>query len=640
MGYSLTKWILDAYIFGDRVYLDIYDDSTNSIEKQIVDLYFYGYIKTSNPEHLVDELRKADGVEDAWIESWLIPPFYDLIEPVVVFTTKSYQLLKYILWLAKLKNLRVVNTFPHPLIEALYRTGIQPLTPINHSIKGRIETSEWNPRSRDPELKYIVVEFSSGYYVVETPEETIGFWELGDLVEYIKSDKFHLGFTDPYIYMRLVEEDLGIKTSVYKWIYSGGFSPHEYFEWCRLAYTPLSLMNNTSIGKMLSTIEALYARDRRMLIDKSRSRRESWRSISELLVYDRGGVVYQPKPGLYWSVCQADFKSLYPSIMVKYNVSGETVDKPGCRNTLILPWTPHRICLDSEGVVPGSIKRLIELKDLYDTLYRETMDELYKERKNAVKWILVASIGYLGYRNSFFGSVMAHEVVTSTSREVLKKARIAVEKKGYRIIHAIIDSLFIEGTKTLDECIYLKNTIEEATGFQVKIEAHYTWLYIPRSLNSDESTANKYYGLTSSGEPKIKGILAVRRDTPLIVRKAELEALSKLFEAQTPWELSIKLEEAHSIIDKYIELLRKREVEIRELVVSRNGRTREEYVKPPLYIFNSKPPYRLVYIDGRLVPLEKTLNRNYDVDKYIELLEKAKRELPTRRDLEDLFYAT
>jgi hypothetical protein len=127
--------------------------------------------------------------------------------------------------------------------------------------------------------------------------------------------------------------------------------------------------------------------------------------------------------------------------------------------------------------------------------------------------------------------------------------------------------------------------------------------------------------------------MAVRSDTPPLVKKAELEALAKLFEARTPSELEEKIEEANHVIDEYIELVEKREVDPRELVVSRTSGVRDRYRRPPRYVLESKPPYRLIYVNGELVPFEKALNRSYDVDKYVELLEKTRRELPSRIDL-------
>ena len=40
---------------------------------------------------------------------------------------------------------------------------------------------------------------------------------------------------------------------------------------------------------------------------------------------DQGGLVYQPTIGLHYDVAEIDFISMYPSIMVHFNISPETV---------------------------------------------------------------------------------------------------------------------------------------------------------------------------------------------------------------------------------------------------------------------------------------------------------------------------
>lgn len=620
--------MLDIRIRDNKVFLVIYSESNRTISEKLFDTYFYGYIASSEPSIVASELSGISDIDEVFIEKWRTPPYYDGLINVVVFKTKNYKLLVDLLRKSVWKNMKVVNTFPHPLVEAIYRAGLRPLTKINSVSGNRVELYSWKPVEKDPVIDYVLIYLENGYYVVETSSEKKLFWNLEHVVDYMVSSRIYIGFTDPHIYAKLLEIDSDLRSSVYIWITGECFKPNEYFEWSRLSYIPLSLMNNITIGRILSTIEALYARDRKYLIYKTHGRSERWRTLRELLVNDRGGVVYQPKPGLYWSVCQIDFKSLYPSIIVKYNVSGETVDKTKCSNTLALPWTSHSVCLDERGIVPESIEKLIVLKDTYDKLYRETGEEIYNYRKSAVKWILVASFGYLGYRNSFFGSVMAHEVVTSTSREVMRRARIVAEKLGYRVVHAIVDSLFIEGVRSVEECNVVKERIVKETGFEAKLEAHYIWLYIPRSLGGSYGVANKYYGLLSDTRVKVKGIMCTRRDTPLFIKKVQLEALNKLFEAKSRLDFLNKLLDADNTIDQYVEKLIRGDVDPRLLVICRDARVRHDYVKPLGYVYDSGPPYRLVYVDNKLVPYDKCC-REINVNKYIELLEKARRELPS-----------
>jgi DNA polymerase-2 len=65
------------------------------------------------------------------------------------------------------------------------------------------------------------------------------------------------------------------------------------------------------------------------------------------------------------------------------------------------------------------------------------------QRQTALKWLLVVSFGYLGYKNARFGRIEAHEAVTAYSRDLLLQAKEIAERHGYRMLHAIVDSLWL-----------------------------------------------------------------------------------------------------------------------------------------------------------------------------------------------------
>ncbi len=52
---------------------------------------------------------------------------------------------------------------------------------------------------------------------------------------------------------------------------------------------------------------------------------EDSRSALSLFSGDQGGLVYQPTIGLHRDVGEIDFISMYPSVMVHFNISPETV---------------------------------------------------------------------------------------------------------------------------------------------------------------------------------------------------------------------------------------------------------------------------------------------------------------------------
>lgn len=626
-------WLLDAKPGSTGLVLSLYSESDAKIYEKEVSASFTGFLISSRPELLVRELEHSGLVRRVWTEDWHVPPYYVDKTRIVVFEVGDLRTLRYILREGSSRGLKPVNTFPHPVIYFLYLKKLRPLTKVL-VVGGKVEPIAWDPREEDPVINVVRIRVGWGRYIAETRSVTEYFRSLKDLAYWISSRRFHIGVTSKEVYLGLVEENPAVARAAYLWITSGYYGDAEYFEWSRLSYIPLSMMDDISIGKILTTIEALEAMSRKYLVEKGVRRSEAFRPMEDLLIYDRGGVIYQPLPGLYWRVCQVDFRSLYPSIIVKYNISGETVDSPKCSNLLTLGWAPHRICIDREGVVPASIRKLLELKSLYEQLYRETRTEVYEARRSASKWLLVASFGYLGYRNSLFGSVMAHETVTSTSRYLMASARRVAEELGYRVIHSIVDSLFIDGVSSECECTELSKHISRHTGFETKVEAYYSWLYIPRKFSSTQGTANKYLGRLHTGEMKIKGLLCVREDTPPIVRVAQLEAIKILAEAVTPSDLLEAVSRAREVIESYVNKLLKGQIDPDELLLYRNSRKcRYPYVKPLRYAVTGRAPYILYASKKGLTPYYPGISMSPSLSYYLNLLERALMELPHTVDV-------
>ena len=124
---------------------------------------------------------------------------------------------------------------------------------------------------------------------------------------------------------------------------------------------------------------------------------EGRKTLAELIRADHGGLIYQPIIGLHGNVAQIDFSSMYPAIMVKHNISPETVgleDAP-------------------EGLIPKTLRPLLEkrmmLKNILSDLDpRDCRVEILKARASALKWLLVVCFGYLGYKNVRFGKIESH----------------------------------------------------------------------------------------------------------------------------------------------------------------------------------------------------------------------------------------
>jgi DNA polymerase I len=89
----------------------------------------------------------------------------------------------------------------------------------------------------------------------------------------------------------------------------------------RLTGLSPNLTSRFTPGTLISSYEIFEALRRGIAVPFRKRDAEAVRNICELGASDRGGMIFQPEPGVYERIHQLDFTSLYPSIIVKYNLT-------------------------------------------------------------------------------------------------------------------------------------------------------------------------------------------------------------------------------------------------------------------------------------------------------------------------------
>jgi len=176
---------------------------------------------------------------------------------------------------------------------------------------------------------------------------------------------------------------------------------------------------------------------------RNKSIPEAFKSAYELLVGDRGGFVYEPVVGIHEGIGEVDFSSMYPVLMVKNNISAETVLCKCCSNSRTrIPELNYQICEKRKGIVPKALELIVSKRLDYKLMRREVQNpslrEVYDRRQAALKWILVTCFGYLGYRNAKFGTVDGHMGVCAFGRDAFLRAVRIAEGRGFKVIHGIV----------------------------------------------------------------------------------------------------------------------------------------------------------------------------------------------------------
>jgi DNA polymerase elongation subunit (family B) len=139
---------------------------------------------------------------------------------------------------------------------------------------------------------------------------------------------------------------------------------------------------------------------------------------------DYEGAISFGNPGVYKNVFKLDVASLYPSLMLQYNIYNPKKD-------------PERKFL---GIVEYLTKQRLENK----RLHAETGKRYFKDMSEGQKIVINSCYGFLGTGGLNFNYPEGAALVTGHGRKLLKQALAWAESKGYKITNADTDSISYE----------------------------------------------------------------------------------------------------------------------------------------------------------------------------------------------------
>ena len=368
---------------------------------------------------------------------------------------------------------------------------------------------------------------------------------------------------------------------------------HDYgidgvLEMARVTSLPVQTVARVSPGTGISAMQIVTALENEILVPLRKEQTERTKTASQLFREDMGGTVYDPIIGLHEDVAEVDFFSMYPSIMVRFNISPETVDTTKPTADLVTDlenMTRRERC----GLIPQTLAPLLEkrykLKSQLLTLSRfDCRYKSYKAGTAAHKWLLVTCFGYLGYKNARFGKIEAHEAVTAYGREVLLRAKEAAEDLGFRVLHLYVDGMWVKkpGCKKPRDFQPLLEEVRKRTSLPIALDGIYKWVaFLPSRRNKKIAVPNRYFGVFQDGEIKTRGIETRRHDTPAFIRETQMQILEILAKASDVESLKECLSEIRAVVRERQNALRLGLVPLDQLIVHQTiSRNLNEYRAP------------------------------------------------------------
>ncbi|MFD1589438.1 type B DNA-directed DNA polymerase [Halorientalis brevis] len=291
----------------------------------------------------------------------------------------------------------------------------------------------------------------------------------------------------------------------------------------RRSWKPLQELSWASIGNVLTAIQIREALARDVLVPWKSWRHEQFKTARQLQDADRGGFTFSPSVGVHETVHELDFSSLYPNIICEYNVSPDKIRCDCHADREDVPGLGYSVC-DERGYLPDVLQPLVDDRDaIKDEIAAATDPERIRElegRSSAIKWILVSCFGYQGFSNAKFGRIECHEAINAYAREILLDAKEALEAAGWRVVHGIVDSIWVtpRPDATQRPLPAVAAEITDDVGIRLEYENEYDWIaFVPRR-DSDAGALTKYFGAVADAEAyKYRGIECRQRSTPAYV---------------------------------------------------------------------------------------------------------------------------
>ncbi len=268
-----------------------------------------------------------------------------------------------------------------------------------------------------------------------------------------------------------------------------------------------------------------------------------------------GGLVLNPRKGLHHGIAVIDFKSMYPTIMIKYNISPETIVEYRGENIEFFEEVGLGIRRDLEGLLPYLLKKLLTLRDearkrlkaldrsspLYGVL--DARQRIYKILANTV-------YGYMGWAAARWYSREGALLVTYLGRQVITATLEKAKELGLEVVYGDTDSLFLVYREDLLN--KLLNWIEAELGMEAKLEKVFKRVIF--------TSAKKRYAGIYDGVVEIVGLEYNRRDWCRYARNLQYDIASEVLQKGG-------VGRSMDILRSYVDRLRKGDVDIDDLVI-------------------------------------------------------------------------
>ncbi len=247
-----------------------------------------------------------------------------------------------------------------------------------------------------------------------------------------------------------------------------------------------------------------------------------------------GGLVLSPKPGLHENIAVLDFKSMYPNIMIAYNLSPDTYIAPEQPlppgGVYTAPELGHRFRKSPPGFYKEALTYLINvrgaIRQRMKNLNPKTVEYCVLDaRQKAVKIITNAAYGYAGWVGAKWYIKPVAEAASAWGRHIILTASQMAEKAEIEVIYGDTDSLFLKYNKA--KVAKLEDEIKSELKLDVEVGEVYRRVFFTEAKK-------RYAGLRQDGSLDIVGLEVIRGDWAEVAKKVQEHVLEIILNEPSP----------------------------------------------------------------------------------------------------------
>ncbi len=288
-----------------------------------------------------------------------------------------------------------------------------------------------------------------------------------------------------------------------------------------------------------------------------------------------GGYVKSIGAGLHSNVIVLDFKSMYPSMIIKYNICFTTLDPKG---EIVSPAGVRFLGSEAKkGLIPVILSKLMEERDGIKKMMKESSPDeknFLNGVQEALKVLMNTFYGVLASSFYRFTNLEIGRSITAYARETITSVIERLEGEGLKVIYGDTDSVFVEsGLEKIEDTIEfgdrLSRRLSEEEGVLLEFEKVLDPFF---SHGAKKRYAGKIvYPESQKGEVLVRGYEVRRTDTFNLLSRAQTEVFNLILNRDTDGAIKYSSEIVSRVLSGDAT------IPVEDLVISRSVRDFKEY---------------------------------------------------------------